>query len=196
MRKISRADIKDIAEYERMREGFRRRVIDLKSKRRLSVGPWITLVFENRDTVLFQIEEMMRVERIVQEDKIEYEIETYNSMVPEENELRATLFIEITEQEQIKPVLDQLKGLDIGETLWLEFGEERVIAQFESGHSDEEKGKLSAVHFVTFPFRPEQSRRFRSREDEAFLVLNHPATQDHLKLPAETRQALIQDLEG
>ena len=194
MRKISREDIKDIAEYERVREDFRRGIIKLKGQRRVSVGPWVTLVFENRDTVLFQIEEMMRVERMVQEDRIRHEIDTYNPLVPDPGELRATLFIEITDQNEIQPVLDSLMGIDHGDTLWLQFGEERVGGRFEEGRSNEEK--ISAVHFVTFSFTPEQSRRFRSGEDEVLLVLNHPNSKDHVKLSGETRASLAQDLEA
>ena len=194
MRKISRGDIKDIAEYERVRGDFRMKVRELKSQRRVSVGPWVTLVFENRETVLFQIEEMIRIERMVQEDKIEFEIETYNVLVPEMNELRATLFIEITEATEIKLILDQLMGIDHGHKVWLEFGGQRVIAVFEEGHSNEEK--ISAVHFVTFPFSTEQARRFRTREDAVELVLDHPNCRARTTLSGKTHLSLIADLES
>jgi hypothetical protein len=194
MRKITRSDILDIAQYERVREDFRRRIIQLKSRRRVSVGPWVTVVFENRDTVLFQIEEMMRVERIVHDDRIQHEIDTYNSLVPEAGELRATLFIEVEQEPDMKPVLDSHMGIDHGETVWLKFGDERVVAEFERGRSNEEQ--ISAVHFLTFRFTADQARRFSSREDEVFLVLNHGDRREGVRLSGETVASLAQDLVG
>src|SRR5215470_102520 len=95
MNKVSLDDIMGISAYEKIRENFRRGIIDLKQKRRVSVGDRVSLVFENRDTVIFQIQEMVRAERIVDLDKIREEIEVYNGLIPDPGELSATLFLEI-----------------------------------------------------------------------------------------------------
>ena len=192
MRKIERADVRDIIEYEKARDGFRRRIIDLKKRRRVGVGRNLTFVFENRDTMIFQIQEMMRAERIVLEERIADEIEVYNTLIPDENELSATLLIEITDQRRIKPVLDRLMGLDEPERVWLQFGGERVYAAFEAGRSNEEK--ISAVHFVRFPFTEQQARRFRSGEDAAYLCIDHPNYKRRAKIAPEVRANLEEDL--
>ena len=191
MRKIERADVRDIIEYEKARDGFRRRIIELKKRRRVGVGRDLTFVFENRDTMIFQIQEMMRAERIVHEEGIADEIEVYNTLIPDENELSATLLIEITDQRRIKPVLDRLMGLDEPERVSLQFGGERVYAVFEEGRSNEEK--ISAVHFVRFPFSGPQARRFRSGEDTAYLCVDHPNYRRRAKIDPETRASLEAD---
>lgn len=191
MEKIARKDILDIARYEKIRATFRQRIIDLKAHRRISVGPTVTLVFENRDTVLFQIQEMMRVERMVREDQIQFEIDTYNVLIPDKNELSATLFIEITDQDRMKEILDSFIGLDQGEKVSLQFGKDRAFARFEEGHGDEDK--ISAVHFVRFVFTPEQAARFRT-EDRASLVVRHGAYKHETPLSEEARRSLMQDL--
>ena len=110
-------------------------------------------MFENRDTLLFQIQEMCRVERITDDAKIQDEIDVYGALLPRPGELSATLMIEIADKEQIKPVLDRFMGIDTGQYVWIQVGKEFAVAgEFEAGHSDEEKGKLAAVHFVRFPF--------------------------------------------
>src|SRR5450432_3242557 len=96
---IQLVDIKNIYEYEKGREEFRRSVIAAKRDRRISVGPSMSFVFENRTTVLFQIQEMVRIERIVNEDAVQHEIDTYNKLLPTDHELSATMLIEITDKE-------------------------------------------------------------------------------------------------
>ena len=193
MRKIERADVKDIIEYERSRPEFRQHIIALKKNRRVTVGPNLTFVFENRDTVLFQIGEMMRAERIVGEEQIAEEIDVYNALIPDAMELSATLLIEITDQRRIKPVLDSLMGLDgPGKHVSIQFGDERVHAVFEEGHSNEEK--ISAAHFVRFPFDEQQVRRFRAGEDAAYLQVDHPNYKKRTTIEPGVRANLQQDL--
>ena len=95
-RKLTLDDIADLRAYEREREDFRAHIIDLKKRRRVSVGPYITLVFENRDTMRFQIQEMARAERILTDEGIQTELDIYNPVIPEPGQLSATLFIELT----------------------------------------------------------------------------------------------------
>ena len=95
-RKLTLDDIADMRAYEREREQFRQRVIELKRRRRVGVGPHVTLVFENRDTIRFQIQEMARIERLYSDAQIEIELAVYNPLIPEAGHLSATLFVELT----------------------------------------------------------------------------------------------------
>ena len=192
MKKVTRTDIRDILAYEKARPEARRRIIQIKKDRRVEVGPHISIVFENRDTVIFQIEEMMRAERTVAEEAIAEELRAYNALIPDANELSATLLIEITEQARIKPMLQKLMGLDKGRKAWIEFGDVKVYATFETGRSTE--AKISAVHFLRFPFTAQQSRRFRSGEDEAWLVISHPNYRHKAAITPSARKSLIDDL--
>ena len=190
---IQLPDVLNFFEYEKVREDRRRRVIDLKRRRRVAVGPYLSFVFENRETLLFQIQEMCRVERITDDVKVQEEIDVYSALLPGPGELSATLFIEISDKDRIKPVLDRFMGIDTGRHVWLEIvGGPRVPGVFEAGHSDEEKGKLAAVHFVRFAFTPEAIRAFRTSAVD--LVTDHPATRARTRLSDETKAELLTDL--
>jgi len=193
--KIERSDVLNFFEYEKVRAAMRERVIELKRRRRVRVGEHLSFVFENRDTVLFQIQEMCRVERITDDAKIQDELDVYNALLPGPRELSATLFIEITEKEQIQPLLDRFMGIDIGPTVWMQVGKEFAVpGGFEGGHSDEEKGKLAAVHFVRFTFPPEAVRAFAA--SPVSLVVDHPAERGRADLSEETKAQLLGDLRG
>ena len=100
MKQLIQTDLLSMADYERQREQFRSQIIALKQRRRISVGPLITLVFENRETLRFQTQEMIRVERILEPHKVQEELDVYNVLMPGSGELSATLLIEITEQDR------------------------------------------------------------------------------------------------
>ena len=191
MRPVTLEDIKDIAAYERVRDQFRQQVIEIKARRRVSVGDIITLVFENHDTVLFQVQEMMRAERIVDEGQIQHELDTYNELLPGPLQLSATLFIEIPNVVELRRRLPSLLGIE--EHLWLNVGGSRVQAQFEEGRSTEEK--LSTVHYVRFQLGPELSTSFQRGEEPISLEFDHPNYQATATLTEEQRAALAQDLE-
>jgi hypothetical protein len=189
MKKIAPEDIMGLSAYEKVREKFRQRVIELKKKRRVSVGDKVSLVFENRDTVIFQIQEMLRVEKITDLDKIREEIETYNGLLPEPGELSATLFLEIDDQVRLRDEL--LKFLGIDETIFLKAGDHLIHARFEEGRSKEDK--ISAVQYVRFLFAPEAREAFAQGE-KTDLMIDHPNYKVSVPLTPETRRSLIEDL--
>ena len=192
MKKISLDDIKGLAVYEKIRDDFRQSIIELKKKRRVPVGDKVTLVFENRDTVIFQIQEMLRAERITDLDKVRDEIETYNSLIPEPGELSATLLLEIEVQVNLREEL--LKFLGVDEAVFLKVGsQDTVRAQFEEGRSREDK--ISAVQYVKFPVGKELSKNFADKENEIKLVIDHPNYRAEVELEPETRQSLAEDFE-
>lgn len=195
MKKIELSEVKNIYEYEKIRENFRNYIIDLKKKRRIEVGNRVSLVFENRDTVLFQIQEMMRAERMVDDEEIKFEVDTYNELIPEKNELSATLFIEVDDPQLLRPVLDSFIGLDRGNHVYLQIGDKhKIYADFEEGHSKEDR--ISAVHFIKFKFKPEQIEDFKNFQNELRLVIDHPNYKASAIISDETRKELIKDLES
>ena len=161
MKPITIEKIQSLQEYELGREDFRRNIIDLKKRRRVSLGPLMTFVFENRDTVRFQIQEMLRIERIVRPDRVQQEIDVYNDLLPRVDEVAATLFIEVTQLEKVQETLDRFVGLDGPGRLVLIAGGERAPALFAAGQSREDR--ISAVHYVRFPLG-QAARRAPRRE--------------------------------
>jgi uncharacterized protein DUF3501 len=193
MKPLTTEEILTLHDYERVREERRRHVIALKGVRRVAVGQYLSFVFENRETVWFQVQEMCRTERIAEEARITDEVDVYNTLLPGPGELAATMMIEITESAQVQAVLDRLRGIDTGHYVWLEVGPHRVAASFEAGHSDEERGKISAIHFVRFPLPPAARRIFR--QAEVTLVVEHPHQRARTALPLATQASLAADLE-
>ena len=192
MKPIARDEIINFYEYEKVRESKRRDVIALKEKRRIQVGRHLSFVFENRATVWFQIQEMIRTERIVDEAKIDDEVAVYNDLLPGEGELAATMFIEIGDAASIKPVLDALLGIDTRDYIRMEVGPHVIVGRFETGRSDEELGKLSAVHFVRFALPPAARQAFRT--SEVALVIDHPNERARAVLSEASKASLAEDL--
>lgn len=192
MTPLAKADLLSYEDYERTRDAFRKRIIALKQRRRLSVGDKITLIFENRETIQFQIQEMIRAERIVDPDKVQVELEVYNALLPGEGELSATLFIEITESDQIERDLDAFQGIDRGQTVALLTGFSAVYGHFEGGHSKE--GKISAVHFVKFCPSSEWIRELAQDGASVSIRIDHPAYRREAEVPNEMRQEWLADL--
>jgi hypothetical protein len=192
MKLLEQSEILDLVEYERVRAVRRREIVELKQARRVSVGRYLTFVFENRATVWFQIQEMVRAERIVDASKIAEEVEVYNALLPRPGELAASMMIEIDQAAEIKPVLDRLLGIDTHDYVKMTVGPHVIVGEFESGHSDAERGKLSAVHFVRFALPPDARERFTT--SEVGLVVEHPNERARAVLSEATKQSLRDDL--
>lgn len=192
MKQLLQTDLLSTTDYERSREAFRARIIELKRKRRISVGPLITLVFENRETLLFQIQEMIRVERIVDPAKVQDELDVYNELLPGPGELSATLLIEITEEAKMKEWLDRFMGLDRGQTLAITANGEQAFAEFEGGHSHETK--ISAVHFVQFRPTAAMKETFADLRKPVTLSVNHGGYREEVPVPCSMREEWLSDL--
>jgi hypothetical protein len=189
VKKVGLDDILGSSAYAKMREDFLRRIIELKRKRRISIGDRISLVFENRDTVIFQIQEMLRAERITDLDKIREEIEVYNELIPNPGELSATMFLEIEDQAHLRDEL--LKFLGIDESVYLQIGDHSVRGQFEEGRSKEDK--ISAVQYVRFPFTAEAQKDFIAGA-RAELAVDHANYRASALLSADQQKSLAADL--
>jgi len=194
--KIALADIKNLVEYEKLRERMRAEIIALKQRRRVPLGENLTLLFENRETVLYQIQEMARTERIVDDAKLQEEIDAYDPLLPEAGELSATLFIEIPGIARLPPAearaaVNRFQGIDEG-VLFLELGKHRIPARFEGGHSKEEK--LAAVQYIRFAIQSEAKEALADLAQAARLTIEHPRYAAEQRLGDEVRQELLRDL--
>lgn len=190
MTPIARNEVLPIGEYETIRPRFRERVIAAKSVRRVSIGPHISAVFENRDSVLLQIQEMLRTERITSESGILHEIETYNELIPGEAELSVTLFVEIPERELRDQMLQELKGLE--DTIVLTVGGERFLAR---GRRDEAMpDRTTAVHYLKFDLSPGARATIAEGNGPSAVRIEHPRYQHEAVLPPETLRSLADDL--
>jgi len=194
MKTLSRQDILPIEDYEKQRESFRSRIIALKQRRRISVGPLITLVFENHETLRFQIQEMVRVERIVDPVKVQDELDVYNALMPSRGELSATLLIEITDEAVMKEWLDRFMGLDHGQKVAIVAGGEQAFGEFEGGHSHETK--ISAVHFVRFRPTAAMTAAFADLRQPVTITVNHGTYHEQVSVPGTMREEWLSDLGG
>lgn len=191
MNKVVLNDIMGLEAYEKVRNQMRDAIIELKRQRRVAVGDKVSLVFENRETVIFQIQEMIRAERITDLDKIREEIAVYNELIPESGELSATLFLEIEDQTHLREQLLEFLGID--EVVFFCVGPYAIHARFEEGRSKEDK--ISAVQYVKFPLTDEAREAFRKGAG-AEVRIDHPQYKATIVISAETRASLLRDLEG
>lgn len=194
MKKIEFGEILNIYEYEKVREQKRREIIEIKKKRRLFLGDLVHLVFENRDTVWFQIQEMIRAERMVRDEEIQQEIDIYNELIPEKNQLSITMFIEIPDEQERKRLLPQLVG--IHDHLWFHIGNKhsiRAVAD-EKSERDYQYGKAAVVHFLKLNLTPEQVKDFA--ELPVRVEINHPNYRAMVEMPEEVKAELVKDLQS
>jgi Protein of unknown function (DUF3501) len=192
MNRLTPRDLLPASEYEQQREQFRSQIIALKQRRRISVGPLVTLVFENRETLRFQTQEMIRVEHILDPHKVQEELDVYNALMPGAGELSATLLIEITEQERMKEWLDMFMGLDHGETVAIRAGTEQAFGLFEGGHSHDTK--ISAVHFVRFRPTASMTDALADLHVPVVLTAHHREYHAETPVPGSLREEWLKDL--
>jgi hypothetical protein len=192
--KLELADIVDLRAYERERPELQRRVFALKRKRRISVGPIVTLLFENRETIRFQIQEMARAEKMLRDEQILDELEVYNPLIPEAGELSATLFVELTSTAELEEWLPKLVGIE--RSVEFRLGDDVVQAAPEAAHEEQltRQDVTASVHYIRFQLSPEKVERFAS--GPVRLAINHPAYKEEVELTNETKAELLSDLRG
>ena len=192
MKKLELESLLNIIEYEKVRDDYRKDVMQYKKNRRIALGPNVTMVFENEKTLGFQIQEIMRAERLVHNEQILEEIEVYNSIMPPKNGLSATLFIEITDEKKIKSILNDFIGLTDGENLYFEIGDDKIFATFEQGR--EEEDKISSVHYVQFHFDQDQKARLVNPKEKVNIVINYNNYIYSVPIQDKMRSSLHEDL--
>ncbi len=199
MSKLTLDDIADLRAYERERDSFRAEIIELKKRRRVHVGPIVTLLFENRATVRFQIQEMARVEKIISDEGIQAELDVYNPLIPERGELNATLFIELTDDEQLRTWLPQLVGIERAVSLVVGDGPDEVVVPCTP--EEEHEARLTrdeitaSVHYIRFEVPEAVVARIDAGEPLAVAV-SLPAYEHRTVLGDAPRDELLGDLRG
>ena len=191
MKKIDRSELLPLGEYEKIRDPFRSRIVALKKARRIRIGEDLSLVFENHDTMLMQVQEMLRTERITNEKGIAHELETYNELVPADRELSATLFIEIPDLARREEMLTRLCAIE--EHVSIDVGGESCRATFEEGRRD--KGRAAAVQYLKFPLTDRAIEGLREGKPAA-LVVDHDTLATRVELLEATLASLVDDLAG
>ena len=192
-RKLTLEDIADLRAYEREREEFRTKVISMRRTRRVPLGSLMSLSFENRDTMRYQIQEMIRVEKTMTDEGVTEELNAYNPMIPEPGQLCATLFVELTTEEQVREWLPKLAGLENSVSLVLADGSRvpgRIDAQHAAGLTRPDV--TAAVHYLRFDLDPAAVDAFAAGEVrlECGLATYPEAT----VLTSATRDELLTDL--
>ena len=190
--KLALGDIADLREYERERDEFRAHIIDLKRRRRVSVGPFVTFVFENRDTIRFQIQEMARVERLATDEAIQNELDTYNPLVPEPGQVSATMFLELTNDADLRTWLPKLVGIETEVELRLAQGSV-VRCAVDDDHLRQltRDETTAAVHYVHWDLSPGEVDELAA--GSVTMAVTHPDYGHATTLDEHTRAELVAD---
>jgi hypothetical protein len=190
VKRVERSELLDLGAYEQIRDHFRARVQSVKEPRRVALGPNMTVLFENHDSVLFQIQEMLRTERITSEKAIQHELDTYNELVPGDAELSATVFIEYPERDERDRMLVALAGVE--DAFYLVAGGEQSAVVPDRRGTD--PTRTMAVQYVRFPLPPAALAAVRARSGPVLLGVAHPAYTAEVELGPRTLASLGEDL--
>ena len=194
LRQVTREDVISNADYAPERKARRAALLPVKRLRRLELGPHCTFYFECFDTMLFQIQEMLLVEK-GGEEQLADELAAYNPMIPQGAELVATVMFEIDDEVRRARVLGGLGGVD--DRFFLQIGAERAAGVPEGDiERNREDGKTSSVHFLHFPLTPAQIAAFRDPSASVMVGCDHPLYAHLTVLQPETRAELAKDLAG
>jgi Protein of unknown function (DUF3501) len=194
--KLTLEDIADLRAYERERDELRARVIALKRLRRVSVGPIITLVFESQDTIRFQVQEMVRAERMLTDEAVQTELDTYNPLIPQAGQLSATMFVELTSKAQLEEWLPKLVGVERSMVLVIGEGDGAAVVHgvVEEEHAAQltREEMTASVHYVRFELSPAEVAAFAA--GPVALGVDHPSYAERTPLSPETKAELLLDL--
>jgi hypothetical protein len=192
MGRIERASLLSLETYARERDAFRARVLEHKKQRTVALGDHVTLIFEDELTIRYQIQEMLRIERIFEEAGIRHELDTYNPLVPDGGNLKATMMLEYPDVTQRQRELARLKG--VADRVWVQVaGRERVYAIADEDLERENEDKTSAVHFLRFELDA-QMRQALSHGAGLAVGVDHPQYQAAVEAAPAVRAALAADL--
>jgi len=189
---IKRESLLSLEAYARERNAFRARVMEHKKRRTVHLGSHITLQFEDELTIRYQVQEMLRIERIFEDEGIQHELDAYNPLVPDGSNWKATMLIEYPDADERKRMLARLKGIE--RSVWIELaGQERVYAIADEDLERENEEKTSSVHFLRFELGAPMREALR-RGSGVTVGVEHPEYRASTPLPAEVRAALAADL--
>ena len=190
---ITRDDLMSLEQYAEKRGEFRQQVLEHKKHRQVALGPNATLYFEDRLTLLYQIQEMLRIEKVFEADGINEELDAYNPLVPSGRNFKATFMIEYPDPVVRAAQLEKLVGIE--DLVWMQVGEhERVWAIADEDLERSTADKTSAVHFLRFEFNDEMARTLKDGA-ELRAGVQHPIYEFEVVIENETRASLLNDLD-
>ena len=194
MRKLTRDDLMSLEQYSEAREGFRSKVMDHKRDRRIDLGTNAALYFEDRLTIAYQVQEMLRIERIFEVDGINEELAAYNPLVPDGSNWKATFMIEFPDEDQRRAMLQKLIGVE--DRVYMQInGHERVYAIADEDLERSNEQKTSAVHFLRFELSGEQVGSLRNGASLAAGIDHDSYIVEISPLTDNIRQSLLADLD-
>ncbi len=193
MKKLTRDDLYSLEKYAELRSRFREQVMAHKQHRQVAIGPNATLYFEDRMTMQYQVQEMLRIERIFEAEGINDELAAYNPLIPDGSNWKATFMVEFPEVEERRAALKRLKGVE--NRVWIRVaGFEPVRPHVDEDLEREDEEKTSAVHFMRFELTPEMVKAVKQGAAIA-MGIDHPAyTHQTDPIPSATRDSLARDL--
>ena len=190
---IKRDSLLSLEAYAKQRPQFRAKVIEHKKRRTVHIGPNLTLQFEDELTIRYQVQEMLRIERIFEEDGIQHELDAYNPLIPDGGNWKATMLLEYPDAEERRRRLAELKGVE--RKVWVEVeGAPRVWAIADEDLERENAEKTSSVHFLRFELEHAARERLRAGARVA-LGVDHPNYSARVELSPEQKSALAADLQ-
>ncbi len=193
MKKLTRDDLYSLEKYAELRSRFREQVMAHKQHRQVAIGPNATLYFEDRMTMQYQVQEMLRIERIFEAEGINDELAAYNPLIPDGSNWKATFMVEFPEVEERREALKRLKGVE--NRVWVRVaGFEPVRPHVDEDLEREDEEKTSAVHFMRFELTSEMVKAVKQGAAIA-MGIDHPAyTHQTDAVPSATRDSLARDL--
>jgi hypothetical protein len=192
MGKLTRNDLYSLEKYAAVRPEFRARIMEHKANRRLAIGPHATLYFEDSLTMQYQVQEMLRLERIFEAEGIQQELDVYNPLIPDGSNWKATFMVEYVDVDERRAALVRLKGIE--KTVWVQAeGHNKVFAICNEDLERETEEKTAAVHFLRFELTPEMIAAIRSGATVR-AGIDHPEYREEVILPPQVRDSLAGDL--
>jgi hypothetical protein len=189
---ITRESLLTLEAYARQRTQFRAKVMEHKHRRTVHLGEHVTLLFEDELTIRYQVQEMLRIERIFEEDGIQHELDAYNPLVPDGSNWKATMLIQYPDPEERRRMLAVLKGVE--QAVWVQVGQGRRIEPIADEDLERENDeKTSSVHFLRFELDAEARRRVREGA-KVLIGVDHPHYRAAVELTSDVRTALAADL--
>lgn len=192
MSKLTRNDLYSLEKYSTVRSEFRDKVMEHKARRRLAIGPHATLYFEDSLTMQYQVQEMLRLERIFEAEGIQQELDVYNPLIPDGSNWKATFMVEYEDVEERRAALARLIGIE--KTVWVQAeGHNKIYAICNEDLDRETEDKTSAVHFLRFELTPEMIAAIK-RGATVQAGIDHPRYHEKVVLPPPVRSSLAGDL--
>ena len=193
MKKLTNKDLLSLEEYDSNRETIKTEVIESKKHRSISIGKNIVLLFESLETIKYQVQEMLRIEKIFKKEEIEEEIGAYQALIPDGNNFKATMLIMYPDVEERRKMLEKLNGIE--NKMWLSINQSsKIYAMADEDLDRANDEKTSAVHFLRFQLNSEESDLFKKSDNIQFGV-DHDEYSTSIKVTGDTYKSLLEDLD-